>query len=702
MSNSNLTKIQAQKRILKLRDVINEHRYLYHVLDAPVMSDAALDSLKHELAELERLYPDLITPDSPTQRVGGRALDKFEKIRHRWPMLSLEDVFSEEELDDWRERIQKLIPAFAKAIAGKQKFDYFAELKVDGFAVSLIYKNGVFVQGATRGDGRVGEDVTQNLKTIFSIPLKLEIRQKFPLPEIEKKVKAFIEKGEIIIRGEVYMSKKAFESVNKERAKSGLPLYANPRNTAAGSIRQLDPKIAASRKLNFLAYDIMTDLGQKTHKDKHQIARVLGFKVGEDRYCSNLGEVINFWKEIEKKRDKLSYQTDGIVVSVNNNEVFFKLGAVGKAPRGAIAFKFAAEEGTTIIEDIIIQVGRTGVLTPVALLKPVKIGGALITRATLHNEDEIKKLDVKIGDTVIVQRAGDVIPNITEVIKNLRSGSEKKFSMPNICPACGSKVVRAEGEAAYRCISKTCGAQQKERLAHFVSKKGFNIDGLGIKIINQLMDEGMVSEPSDIFSLTRGDLIPLERFAEKSADNLVEAIKKSKEIALPKLIFSLGIRYIGEETAILLTRLIQDSGFEIKNTNDLMIFFQNQSFEDLENIHGIGDVAGREIYRWFRDKRNIHLLKELNRYRIEVEALAYRRVNLKLKEKIYVLTGEMSGLTREEAKSKIRKMGGDISSSVSKKTDFVVVGKNPGSKYEKAKKLGVKIIMEKEFLRMLK
>ncbi|MCG2809531.1 MAG: NAD-dependent DNA ligase LigA [Candidatus Portnoybacteria bacterium] len=693
MSNSNLTKQEARKRIVKLRDVINEHRYRYHVLDAPVMSDAALDSLKHELAELERLYPDLITSDSPTQRVGGKALDKFEKVRHNLPMLSLEDVFSEEELDKWQERIQKLAPA--------QKIDYFSELKVDGFAVSLIYKDGVFFQGATRGDGKVGEDVTQNLKTIFSIPLKLEIRQDFSSPEIEKKTKALIEKGEIIIRGEVYMSKKAFEAANQERAKSGLPLYANPRNTAAGSIRQLDPKIAASRKLNFLAYDVMTDLGQKTHQDKHQIARALGFKVGKDKYCSDLSEVVNLWREIDKERSKLAYQIDGIVVSVNSNEVFSKLGAVGKAPRGAIAFKFAAEEGTTIVEDIIIQVGRTGVLTPVALLKPVKIGGALITRATLHNEDEIKKLDVKIGDTVIVQRAGDVIPHITEVIKNLRTGDEKKFKMPKTCPACGSAVIRSEGEVAHRCVGKNCGAQQKERLAHFVSKKGFNIDGLGIKIVNQLMDEGMVSEPSDIFSLERGDLIPLERFAEKSADNLVDAIEKSKKIALPKLIFAFGIRYVGEETALLLTRLIQDSGMEVKNTKDLMDFFQSQSLEDLENIHGIGEVGGKEIYVWFRDKRNINLLKELNRYRIEIEEFAPRQANLKFKGKTFVLTGEMEKYTREEAKEKIREMGGSVSSSISPKTDFVVAGKNPGSKYAKAEKLRVKIINEKEFLRML-
>ncbi len=688
-----MDKIQIQKRILKLRDVINEHRYRYHVLDKPTMSDVALDSLKHELAELERRYPELITPDSPTQRVGGKALDKFEKIRHKRPMLSLEDAFSEEELGSWQERIQRIIPS--------QKFDYFTELKVDGFAVSLIYKKGIFIQGATRGDGKVGEDVTQNLKTIFSIPLKLEIHQDFPSPEIEKKTKALIEKGEIIIRGEVYMSKKAFETVNKERAKNGLSLYANPRNTAAGSIRQLDPKIATSRKLNFLAYDVITNLGQKTHQDKHQIARALGFKVGKDRYCSNLAEVVKFWKEVEKKRDKFSYQIDGIVVSVNNNEIFTKLGAVGKAPRGMIAFKFQAEEATTIVEDIIIQVGRTGVLTPVALLKPVKISGALITRATLHNEDEIKKLDVRIGDTIIVRRAGDVIPDITEVIKNLRSGGEKKFQMPKVCPACGSAVIRSEGEAAHRCVGKTCGAQQKERLAHFVSKKGFNIDGLGGKIINQLMDEGMVSELSDIFSLTRGDLIPLERFAEKSADNLVEAIENSKKIALPKLIFALGIRYVGEETALLLTRLIQDSGIKVRNTKDLMNFFQSQSLEDLESIHGIGEVAGKEIYCWFRDKRNIHLLKELNRYRIEIETLAPRRTNLKLKGKTFVLTGEMESFTREEAKEKIREMGGSISGSVSKQTDFVVASKNSGSKYAKAEKLGVKIIGEKKFLEML-
>jgi len=676
-----MTKAEAKKRIAKLRKVINYHNYLYHVLDKPEISDAAFDSLKHELYKLEQQYPDLIAPDSPTQRVSGQAIEKFEKVRHQVPMLSLEDVFYKEEFVAWQERIQKLVP--------RQKFDYFAELKIDGFAIALVYKNGIFVQGSTRGDGRVGEDVTQNLKTIASIPLRLEIRQKFPSKVIEKKVKALLEKGEIEVRGEVYMTIKAFKAVNRERQKKGLSLYANPRNTAAGSIRQLDPQIAASRQLDFLAYDVVTNLGQKTHQEGHQIARALGFRIDQGQACHSLEEVIKFWQKVGQTREKLPYQIDGLVVSVNNNEVFKKLGVVGKAPRGAIAFKFPAKEATSVIEKIIVQVGRTGALTPVAHLRPVRIGGVLVSRATLHNEDEIKRLDVRIGDTVIVQRAGDVIPDIVKVIKKLRTGQEKKFQMPKKCPICGGPVTRPKGEAVHRCLNKKCGSIQRKKIIHFASRKSFDIEGLGPKIVEQLMDEGLIADPADIFSLKQGDLVPLERFAEKSADNLIEAIAKSKKISLAKFIYALGIRHVGEETAINLAHYFGQIE-KLKKAN----------LEELLRVKDIGQVVAKSVFTWFNNRVNQRFVDKLIKSGLIIGRV--KTVQRKLAGQVFVLTGELKSLTREEAKAKIRELGGDVSSSVSGNTDFVVAGKEAGSKYEKAKKLGVKIVGEGEFLRMLK
>jgi DNA ligase (NAD+) len=676
-----MTKAEVKKRIAKLRKVINEHNYRYHVLDQPELSDAAFDSLKHELYQLEQRFPDLITADSPTQRVSGQALNKFVKVRHKKRMLSLEDVFYREEFAAWQKRIQKLIPY--------QKLDYFAELKIDGFAIALVYRNGLFIQGSTRGDSLIGEDVTQNLKTIPSIPLKLEVRRKLPSLAIEKKVRALLEKGEIEVRGEVYMTKQAFEKINRQRQKKGLSLYANPRNTAAGSIRQLDPKVAAARQLDFLAYDVVTDLGQKTHQAEHQIAQSLGFRVDQGQYCRNLDEVIKFWQKISRTRAKLPYQIDGVVVSVNNNQIFKKLGVVGKAPRGAIAFKFPAKEATTVIEDIVVQVGRTGALTPVAKLKPIRIGGTLVTRATLHNEDEIKRLDVRIGDTVIVQRAGDVIPDVVKAIKRLRSGKEKKFRMPKRCPVCGFKIVRPKGEAVHRCTNKECGAQQRQRLIHFASKKGFDIEGLGPKIVEQLMDEGLVSNPADIFSLKQGDLIPLERFAEKSAVNLIKAIDQSKKISLAKFIYALGIRHVGEETAI---NLAQYFG----NLEKL----KQASLEKLSRVQDIGQIVAQSVNQWFNNRSNLRLIDKLVENGVKVGQA--KVVQKKLAGLTFVLTGELNRFTREQAKNRVRQLGGDISNSVSKETDFVVVGREPGSKYDRAKKLGVKIIKEKEFLKMIR
>lgn len=683
-----MDKRQVKKRIEKLKKEINHHRYLYHVLDQQEISDAALDSLKHELYKLEQEYPEFVTPDSPTQRVGGKPLEKFEKVRHKVPMLSIEDVFGEEELGAWEERIQKKLRTMNHE---PRTINYFAEMKIDGFAISLIYKNGVFVEGSTRGNGIIGENVTQNLKTIESIPLNLFIHGKMPDKNIEKNTGRLIEKGKIEIRGEVYMSKKAFEKINKQREKQGLSLYANPRNTAAGSIRQLDPKLAASRDLNFLAYDLVIDLGQTTHQEEHQITKVLGFKVDEGRYCKDLKAIKDLCKEVKKKREKLLFQIDGLVISVNNNKVFEKLGSVGKSHRGMIAFKFPAKQATTVIEDIKVQVGRTGALTPVAYLKPIQLGGTTISRATLHNQDEIKRLGVKIGDTVIVQRAGDVIPDVVQVLLRLRTGKEKGFRMPRKCPVCGSPVIRPEGEVIHRCSNLRCGTIQKKSLHHFVSKKAFDIVGLGPKIINKLMDSGLVSNPADIFELKKGDLVPLERFAEKSAENLVEAIEDSKKIPLFRFIYALGIRHVGEESAINLAN-------HFRNLKNL----KKAEIDDLLKVKDTGEVVAKSIYNWFKNKRNLKLLEKLDKVGIRIQCPKFKVQGLKFKNKVFVLTGELESLTRDEAKEKIRELGGDISSSVSKNTNWVVAGKEPGSKHEEAKKLGVKIIKEKQFLKIIK
>ncbi len=691
-----MTKQQAKQRIEKLKKVISYHRYLYHVLNRQEISDAALDSLKHELYQLEKMYPEFITPDSPTQRVAGKSLEEFKKVGHEVPMLSMEDVFSEEELRDWED--------YLKRLEKMAQFEYFAELKIDGFAISLIYKNGLFTIGSTRGDGKIGEDVTQNLKTIESIPLRLHIHGKYPSKEIGENIKRKIEKGKMEIRGEVYMDKKDFEKFNEVQRKKGLPTFANPRNLAAGSIRQLDPNLAASRPLKFLAYDITTDLGQKKHSEEHQILPALGFKTDPGKICQNLDEIIDFWREISKKRETLPFLIDGVVVNINNNALFQKLGVVGKSPRGCRAFKFSPKQATTIIEDIRIQVGRTGAVTPVAHLKPVQVGGVTITRATLHNEDEIKRLGVKVGDTVIIGRAGDVIPDVIQVLPELRTGKEKEFRFPKDCPVCGSKLIKPEDEAIWRCHNLNCPARKRESLYHFTSKKAFDIEGLGPKIIDQLMDENLISRAPDIFELKEGDLLPLERFAEKKAKNIIEAIEKSKKISLARFIFSLGIRHVGEETAVKLANYLSS----VSEDEDEMKFHRLGSIEklkettkeELEKIPDVGPEVSESIYNWFRQKRNQELISDL--LKAGVKILLPEKIGKKLFGKTFVLTGSLETMTRDEAKEKIRLLGGEISESVSPKTDYVIVGTEPGSKLEKAKKLGVKILSEKDFLKMLK
>ncbi len=695
-----MTKQEIKQRIEKLKKEINHHRYLYHVLDKQEISDAALDSLKHELYTLEQKNPEFITKDSPTQRVGGKPLSKFKKVHHKVRMLSLEDVFSVGEFEDWETRIKKFYPS--------GKYEYFGELKIDGFAISLTYENGFLKTAATRGDGMVGEDVTQNIKTIESIPLKLNIHSETKInknkniKKYKSNVEKIIEKGTLEVRGEIYMSKKVFLEINKERKKRGEALYANPRNTAAGSVRQLDSKIAASRKLEFLAYSLVTDFGQKEHKDEHDILSVLGFKTDKDAgVFVSVKEIEKFWEDVMKKRDKLACQIDGLVISVNDNATFKKLGVVGKAPRGAVAFKFPAEEATTKVKDIVVRVGRTGALTPVAHLDTVSIGGTNVTRASLHNEDEIRRLGLKIGDTVLVQRAGDVIPKVIKVFKKLRTGNEKVFKMPKKCPICGGPIEKKDGGVVQKCINKKCSAKNKEALHHFTSKKAFDISGLGPKILDKLSDEGLISDVADIFSLEEGDLILVERFAERSASNLVEAIKDKKEITLGRFIYSLGILHIGEETSIDLAKYFTKKG-KIESPMDFFNIAKKENVESLLKISDIGPKVAESIVSYFSDGHNASLLQKLDDVGIIIKSPKVSLQKQIFKDKIFILTGELKHFTRDEAKEKIRNLGGNVSSSVSKKTDFVLIGKNPGSKFKKAKNLGVKVISEIEFLKMLK
>ena len=662
-----MAKKEAQKRIKKLKEVINHHRYLYHVLAKQEISDAALDSLKHELLRLEQEFPELITSDSPTQRVGGEPLAAFKKVEHSYPMLSIEDVFSEKELNDWE--------SYLKRLTFQTEFEYFVEQKIDGFAVTLIYKKGVFVTGATRGNGKIGEDVTQNLKTIESIPLRLVPLSQGKFSQIE--VPAL---SEIEVRGEVYMERNDFEKFKET--------YSNPRNLAAGSIRQLDSKIAGSRSLKFMAYDIVTDTGQDKHSEKHRILTAFGFKSGPGKICRNLSDVIDYWREIGEKRNKLPYQIDGIVIAVNDNALFQKLGVVGKSSRGMRAFKFSPKQATTKIIDIKVQVGRTGAITPVAYLNPIEVEGVTITRATLHNEDEIKRLGVRIGDTIIIERAGDVIPSVAKVLSELRSGKEKEFHFPKVCPVCGTLLIRPKGEVVWRCQNRSCRAREKEFLYHFISKKAFDVDGFGPKIIDQLVDEKLISQPFDVFGLEEGDLVPLERFAEKSAKNLVESIQKSKNVSLARFIYALGIRHVGEETAI-------DLANHFSNIDKL----EKASKEELGGIPDVGIKVSESIYQWFRLNTNQRMIDGLLKAGITI--ISPVKTKLNLAGKSFVFTGFLENMSRLEAVKRIRQLGGHPLNSISKNTSYLVVGSGPGSKLEKAKKLRVKIINEKDFLKMI-
>lgn len=668
-----MTKQQAKIRLEKLRSEINRHRYLYHVLDRQEISDAAQDSLKHELVELETQFPDLITPDSPSQRVSGKPLPEFAKVNHRVPMLSLNDIFSSDECAAWVKRVQKLLGPSQAA-----RLDFYAELKMDGLALSLLYRDGLFVQASTRGDGRVGEDVTENVKTIEAVPLRLGTEPTAAALQLKLK-------GEVEVRGEVFMTKAVFAALNKKQEQSGGPLFANPRNAAAGAIRQLDPKIAASRKLDFMAYDLVADLGQTTHEQVHEFLQQLGFRAGtKNRSCRTLAEIEAYHEAIGKQRPNLPYWTDGIVVNVNDLALFRKLGTVGKAPRGAVAYKYPAEQATTIVESIDIQVGRTGALTPVAHLKPVRVAGTTVSRATLHNEDEIRRLGVKIGDTVIVEKAGDIIPDVVQVLTKLRTGSERAFHMPKHCPICGSPVVRRKGEVAAYCTNRSCFAQTREALAHFVSKSAFDIDGLGPKIIDQLLAAKLIRDPSDFFTLTLADLNGLERFGDVSAKNLVAAIGKSKTVSLGRFIYALGIRHVGQETADALA--LHFGSLDQVRPATLDAFMA---------VPDIGEVVAKSLVDWFKNPRHQRLLDRLQKFGVRVREAEAR--SGALTGKTFVFTGTLERLTRDEAKDRVRALGGSVSESVSKTTDYVIVGAEPGSKADKAKKLGVDIVQEDGF-----
>ncbi len=669
---------QLGEKIQKLRAQIDDLRYRYHVLNDPEVTDAMYDGLMDELRKIENEHPELVTVDSPTQRVAGVPLEKFEKIVHAVPQWSFNDAFSEEDMGEWEERIMNYLE---KEIGGRPKdLDYVCELKIDGLHMVLTYVNGVLKTAATRGDGKVGEDVTNNIKTIESVPIKLK------------------EEIDLIAEGEVWLGSEMLKKINVERAKDGVALFANPRNAAAGTIRQLDPSVVRARKLSLTAYDISSNNAPETQAEELKKLKELGFLTATDwRVCKNLGEIFGFYKEIGKKRDSFPFWIDGVVIKVNQKKYQNALGFTGKAPRWAIAFKFPAEQGITKIKEVYVQVGRTGALTPVALMEPVKLAGTTVTHATLHNFDEIKRLGVKVGDTVVVEKAGDVIPKIIRVLEKMRDGSEKNISEPKKCPICHSLVERRElldkkqtKSAALFCTNTKCYAKELENLIHFVSKDAFDIDGLGERIVEQLMDEGIIKNAADIFALTQGDLEPLDRFAEKSAENLIAAIEKSKNTTLNRFVYALGIHHVGEETAL---RLAKHFGSLKK--------IMGASLEELKKVNDVGPAVAESIGEWFGEKENIQLVESLLANGVKIKSLPVPSGQQKLAGLTFVLTGSLETMSRDEAKQKIRALGGEMSESVSKKTSYVVVGAEPGSKYEKARELRVKILEEKEFLNLL-
>jgi len=660
------------KRIVELRKIIEYHNKRYYQQDTPEISDTEYDLLMRELQDLESRHPEEYSATSPTQRVGAAPLAKFATFNHPSPMLSLANAFSPQEIIDFDFRIKRL--------AGINNISYIAEPKLDGLAVNLIYENGIFKQGATRGDGTTGEDVTQNLKTISSLPLKMKHTSSNPIP-------SFIE-----IRGEVYIEKEPFRKLNLRRIEDGEEPFANPRNAAAGSLRQLDSKITSRRPLSIFLYGVgkISGITFSTHGEVLQALSGWGFPVNPlIKQENDLLDCIKYFVNIATQREGLPYEIDGIVLKVNDLALQATLGNVSRSPRWALACKFPAAQATTIVKEIDIQVGRMGTLTPVAIMEPVNVGGVMVSRATLHNEDEVLKKDVRVGDTVVIQRAGDVIPEVVRVILEKRTGAEKKFKMPANCPECGSEIVRFEGEVAHRCVNISCPAQLKEHIRHFASRGAMDIEGLGEKVSAQLFDEKLIADPADLYFLSKEQLVSLDRQAEKSAQNLIEAIRKSKNPPLDKFIYSLGIRHVGERTAKLLAA-------RFGNMENLIAAKQ----EDLTAINEIGPEIAASIVEFFHESKNVAVMKKFNKADVKPQNKEIAD-NAPLQGKSFVFTGTMENMGRSEAKAIVENLGGTVHSGVTKKTTYVVAGSEPGSKIDKAKSSGIKIISEEEFLKLI-
>ncbi len=665
------TKKDIKEKIENLREKIHHHDYCYYSLSQPEVSDKEYDELMRKLKELETAHPEFIVGDSPTQRVSGQVQEGFKTVRHKVKMLSLDNTYSIDELRNWDIRVHKGLPG--------EKIEYVAELKIDGVSTSLTYKNGALALAATRGDGEKGEDVTVNIKTIKAIPLRFIAK---PSPQ------------GLEVRGEIYMERAGFEKLNKERLRQGEALFANPRNATAGSLKLLDSKVIAKRKLNCFihSFGLAEGTSFKTHWEFLEQAHKWGLRVNPNRkLCKNLNEVIDFCKLWEEKREKLIYEIDGMVIKVNSLKHQRALGSTAKAPRWACAYKFPAQQATTVLKDIKVQVGRTGVVTPVAELEPVSLSGVRISRSTLHNFDEIKRLGIKIGDRVILERAGEVIPKVIKVIDSVRNGKEKEFKVPTRCPACKENITKDKEEVAFRCINPSCPAQLERGLEHFASRGAMDIEGMGTSVIEQFVKEKLVKNFSDIYSLKKEDLLKLDLFAEKKANNLLMAVEKSKIQPLSRLVFALGIRHVGEKAAYVLAQ-----------TFETMDNLMRQKSEDLIKIHEVGSIMAESIEDFFKQKTTHDLIDRLKRAKVNMTQPKTQKTKGPIAGKKIVFTGELSIFTRGDAEGLVRELGGNPSSSVSKNTDFLVLGENPGSKYQKARKLGVKIITEAEFEKMTK
>jgi DNA ligase (NAD+) len=662
-----------EKEIEKLRNDIRYHEYRYYVLDNPEISDFEFDKLMRRLQELEAQHPELVTPDSPTQRVGGQPAQEFPKVRHSLPMLSLDNTYSVDELKDFDRRVRE--------ISGRSKVEYVGELKLDGLSMALTYEDGVLTHGVTRGDGVEGEDVTANVRTIRSVPLRID----------PKRSEVIGDPRRFEVRGEVIMPRKAFEQTNAQREAAGEARFANPRNAAAGSMRQLDSRIVAQRKLDMFLYYLLVENREplREHWQNLEALVKMGFKVNPNRrLCKSFEELMDYIQEWESKRDSLGYEIDGIVVKVNDIPLWGELGTTAKSPRWAIAYKYAARQATTRVMDIRAQVGRTGTLTPVADLEPVDVGGVTVSHATLHNMDEIARLGVKIGDAVLIQRAGEVIPQVVKVVKQAPEGRE--FSMPKQCPVCGGDVHRAEGEVAYRCVNSACPARLKESLLYFAGRRTMNIDGLGDALVDQLVDKELVHDVADLYALTHEQVANLERMGDKSASNLREEIENSKKASLARLIFALGIRFVGERTG----QLLADHFASLDK-------LAQASEEALLEVEEVGPRVAEGILEFFREPRNLKVIEKLRKAGLQFEAAKVHKPEGNLAGKQFVLTGTLPRYSRDEAKKMIEEAGGRVTGSVSKKTDYVVVGADPGSKLDKARALGVKTIEEGELLKLL-